>query len=559
MRLLTMLAFVLVAGRAIADPTPDALRAATTTLLAEWARLQHDGDAKGYLALYDARHFKGTKRTSSGDRKEYAYAAWAADRSKMIKNHPEVAVENVTIDTWRDAHKTLKPNLIHVRFTQRWRTPRYADHGPKIMQLVYSDDKGKPNDPITLKIVYEGLLQSRPGWDQPEATKVSLKTPATDAEARALWLFVGATGKDWEQKLASIPDAPQIRRALARSVLAEDLDCRHYVNEGQCGVDDWRWGPLPEKADFQDPCLRRLLGIWAVGELDASDLKARLPQLLHVFDYKRPQQEYDSQKRFDGDELCVAVVEAATAVPEVLVQVILVAVAAHCGEAEARAAVASLGEKARVRLAEADIEEAFTSLSVKTYPALFIGALGGGGSADFKIALMKIVASAGLSAPMLDKLKTTLKKLADEANPKISTAAAVTLEGLGDPSRLPHRPDTTVEADFERQLQRLFYDPDTARRAKQLRAFFPPGQGSVKIVDTTETEYDGNTAPDDRQAHREEVSRMPYDEADFALLRVFVDGSTDGESQTLTWKIIRKKLYLVGISSTTHHFSGCGC
>lgn len=125
-------------------PTPDSLRTATQQLLHDWA---------------EARHFKGQKRVTSGERKRYDFAAWANHRTRMLANKPEVAVEEVHIETWRDANSKLRPGLVRVHFLQRWRSPRYADHGPKIMQLFQSPD-GK------LHIIYEALLQSRPGWDR---------------------------------------------------------------------------------------------------------------------------------------------------------------------------------------------------------------------------------------------------------------------------------------------------------------------------------------------------------------------------------------------------------
>jgi hypothetical protein len=58
----------------------------------------------------------------------------------MLKSRPEVAIEDVRIETWLDPKSPLKPNVIHVQFLQRWRSPRYADHGPKIMQLYVAPD-----------------------------------------------------------------------------------------------------------------------------------------------------------------------------------------------------------------------------------------------------------------------------------------------------------------------------------------------------------------------------------------------------------------------------------
>src|SRR5260370_34007929 len=95
-------------------PSPESLRAATQQLLHDWAEAQHRGDAAAYLAFYDGRNFKGQKRVTSGERKQYDYAAWARDRTRMLANKPEVAVENVRVETWRDPGSKLRPGLVLV-------------------------------------------------------------------------------------------------------------------------------------------------------------------------------------------------------------------------------------------------------------------------------------------------------------------------------------------------------------------------------------------------------------------------------------------------------------
>ncbi len=139
------LAFVALLSLAAAppehSPSPAEIRAATQTLLTAWADAQHRGDVAAYLAFYDHAHFTGQKRVTSGERKKYDYAAWARDRSRMLANHPDVAVEQLRVQSWRDPHSKLRPGVVRAHFVQRWRSPRYADHGPKIMQLYF--DHGK--------------------------------------------------------------------------------------------------------------------------------------------------------------------------------------------------------------------------------------------------------------------------------------------------------------------------------------------------------------------------------------------------------------------------------
>ncbi len=532
-------------------PTVESLQKASRQLLADWAKAQHAGDSKSYLALYDGKHFKGTKRTISGDKKVYDFGAWSADRTRMLKSNPEVAVENLTIDSWID-HRKMKPGLVHVRFLQRWRSPRYADHGPKIMQLFYGSD-GK------LHIIYEALLQSRPGWDKTTTSSQSMPVPRTDEEAEAVWRKMALTGKNLDDKLDAIADEPKLRRALARAVLKTNLDCKKLENEGFCGEDDYRWAPLPENASYDDPCLRLRVARWTLNSsiLEPSDVRALESQLLNVFAFPQPRGRESGNG--EGDELCEAVLDATEHVPAVYAQAVSAAITNHCAEKQAVKAVATLPEKTRVILAGEGIEAAFADLPVKTHADLFLTAVEGGGSTEHRVTAMKKLAAAGLGAELQKRLKTTLATVADDLKQptEVAANAAFVLDKLGDPSHLPGRPAGGDAGVFEEQLRRLSFDPDKDRAKKRLRAFMPK-KGRLIHHDVTETEYDGNTAVEDRDERLESTDKVGYADFGFDDLEYFLRPA-DGHTTTLTWDMIGGSLYLVRYETLLRSFVGCPC
>lgn len=564
-------AAVLFCLAADSPPAPEALRASTKALLSSWAAAQHAGDASAYLGFYNQKSFKGQKRTTSGEKREYSYAAWAADRTRMLKSNPEVAVEELRIETWRDPGSKLKPNVIAVSFLQRWRSPRYADHGPKIMQLLVGPD-GK------LSIIYEALLQSRPGWDRPAGTVRELRLPKDDAEARALWVELKPTGKTFEEVLASIPEVPQLRRALARALLAGgNFECKAIEDEGHCGDEDWKWGPLPDGAGLDDGCLRRELAVWALdkGGLTAGELEALWPGLEKVFAFATPYKKETQHTRTsdDADALCSAVLTASAVSEKLHAQAIAAAVSNDCSATAARGEVSSLSLARRVELAEAGVEEAFAGLDAKAHRARFLSAikdsrseargLGGGapaskdsgGKAEFRIGLMERLAALGRNG----ELEAALRAIADEPkeDDRVAALAGVTLAALGDASRLPKRPAGDDVAAFERALRRLQHDPDVARRDERLRAFLPK-KGKLKIHLVELREYDGNTPPEERNERSEETTREDYDSVDLSTLADFFSPPSD-MTVSLVWKTLGGKLYLVAIEKETKRFIGCPC
>jgi hypothetical protein len=423
------------------------------------------------------------------------------------------------------------------------------------MQLYYGPD-GK------LRIIYEALLQSRPGWEPPKGVAKSMPVPRSDDEALALWDRLGVSGKNWEEAVGSIADVPQLRRMMARALLAKgELECKKIVDEGQCGEEDFEWGPLADDATLDDPCLRRRVAVWALenGGLTPADLRALWPRLEAVFGFDTPWKKGTEHTRFqsDGDQLCSAVLEAARAVEELSVEAISASVDGECASNRARKQVAKLSPKARLALAEKHtVEEAYEGLDPKAHSKLLVDAIGKSKlNPAFRVETMKRLAAAlGATAP----LKESLRAIADkDGDLEVSALAGVTLFGLGDESRLPRRPASGDQTAFERELGRLRHDPDNKRREERFRAFLPK-RGKFVVSTSIERQYDGNTPPDERQEDEESTDKVDVDQASYGLIDSYF---SPGPSETvaLQWKTIANRLYLTGVSITRREFHGCPC
>ncbi len=96
---------------------------------------------------------------------------------------------------------------------------------------------------------------------------------ATDADADALWKQIAPTGSDWEQKLDELPGDSPIPRALAISLLhGGNFTCLPTVPPLPCSHPQIDVDPPAQNTTLADPCLRRMLAVWAIAQLEPEDV-----------------------------------------------------------------------------------------------------------------------------------------------------------------------------------------------------------------------------------------------------------------------------------------------
>jgi hypothetical protein len=99
---------------------------------------------------------------------------------------------------------------------------------------------------------------------------------ANDADALAVWQRIAPTGADYSDKLDEIPDEDGVGEKLALALLRSgNFTCVQPAPPGDCvrtAID------VPEPAadaTLANPCLRRVLAMWAIGQLDGEHGSAR--------------------------------------------------------------------------------------------------------------------------------------------------------------------------------------------------------------------------------------------------------------------------------------------
>jgi hypothetical protein len=282
---------VLDAGVAIARAaaSPELVRAQVErdirAVIEKWVSAQNRGDFATYAALYEQTHFRGLKRTKGGKTVRSDWAAWRDDRAKMFdKGAMTVAVKDVAIRSWLDKTSGLRPGVAEARFVQRWRNPRYADHGTKVLQFLRGKD--------SMTILYEDMLTSTPGWQEVSAADGGavdggggfelgdgVAAPKNDDEAMALWKRLGITYATVDAATSAVADlagADIMAEALLRH---GDFVCKRYAYYGECSGSGAEWEKIPANAGWDDPCVQREAAVWAIGQVNAK----RLPALADVW------------------------------------------------------------------------------------------------------------------------------------------------------------------------------------------------------------------------------------------------------------------------------------
>ncbi len=275
-----------------------------------------------------------------------------------------------------------------------------------------------------------------------EWTKVAL---TDDAAALAVWRRIAPTGADWDDRLQEVP--AQAARPLALAVLHGGQFLCTPPATGDCARPAYDVDAPAETAGFDDPCLRRLLALWSLDQLEASDLPAIKDALLAIAQLPPPESQ---------------LVEAAIhAVPETDqdTRLALLARAWRAGQRDLVGGALGGFDEPHLVAAVRDhhIDPALEILSAEGDRALYLAAVNDDALATRSrtaaigdLVALAAAATAGNKLPA--DLTAALVTATRAKDCSVAAAAARALAQHGDPRFVPRRPRTASTAQLMRAV-----------------------------------------------------------------------------------------------------------
>jgi len=220
------------ATAAASPSTAQQVDAEARALVAEWLRSQNAGQLDLYQALYHPARFIGVKRTSSGGLSKYDTAAWLKDRGRMFAKPQSVAAEQIELRSWLSGGSPSLPiGVTEVRYLQRWKNDKYADHGTKVLRLLREEGRQR--------IVSEVLLDSTKGWDEASSQK--------DESARLTRELESTPWNQIQERLETLPPA------TLRSLAELGTDCLFALMAAQTLAAQGDPSFMPRRGTINEP------------------------------------------------------------------------------------------------------------------------------------------------------------------------------------------------------------------------------------------------------------------------------------------------------------------
>jgi hypothetical protein len=322
-----------------------------------------------------------------------------------------------------------------------------------------------------------------------------------DAAALAVWRRIAPTGADWDDKLQEVP--AQAARPLALAVLHGGQFLCTPPATGDCARPAYDVDTPAGTAGFDDPCLRRLLALWSLDQLEASDLPAIRDALLAIAELPPPESQ---------------LVEAATrAVPETDqdTRLALLARAWRAGQRELVGGALGGFDESHLVAAVRDhhIDPALEILSAEGDRALYLAAVNDSALAPRArtAAIGDLVALAAASAGD-DKLPADLAAALVTATGtkdcSVAAAAARALAQHGDRRFVPKRPRTASTPRLMRAVCVLAsYEALLGNDQPSLVPDYVPARGLERMTITYEplSEDDADGDGDPHTSHTAEL------------------------------------------------------
>lgn len=293
----------------------------------------------------------------------------------------------------------------------------------------------------------------------------------SDADALALWRRIAPTGADWEDKLAELPH--DVERPLAIALLrGGNFACAPPPRAGDCVAPAFDVPEPAHAAGFDDPCLRRLLALWALAQLEAADVAAVTDALRAIAAIAPPE-----------SELVAAALDAPDDDDQAL-RLELAAIAWRAGQRDVVAtAVGKLGEPALIEAVRRHhIDPALDVLSAAHHRPVYLQAVLDE-QLGTKARTQAITELLELSDRLPADLDQVLAKAAAAKDCTVAATAARILEASGDLRFVPKPPRARTPAAMMRALCVLAsYEQQQGADERSRLAAFVPRSGLERIT-----------------------------------------------------------------------------
>jgi hypothetical protein len=301
---------------------------------------------------------------------------------------------------------------------------------------------------------------------------------ATEADALALWPKILPTAEDWEDRLGEVPDAPARPLAIAflragnlACTVPAPADCRPPLFDL----------PAPKPtATLAEPCLRRLVALWALDQLETQDFPQVTATLRAIAALPPPE-----------SELIVAMLDALPEAEQDL-RVELLGIANRAGQRELVDTHLGTLDVAHLETAvrKHHIGGALEVLSAEAHRATYLAAIvdeAMPGPARAK-AILELASTLDQKLPQ--DLRSALVKAGASKDCAVAAAAARALEQRGDKRLIPRRPRTRSPLTMMRALCVLAsYEQLQGNDEPSLLPTFVPTKG-LERIDITYDPYD---------------------------------------------------------------------
>lgn len=371
-------------------------------------------------------------------------------------------------------------------------------------------EPSRPTEAPAPVVVESGHLTTDPDLNRTPPPKLlsidwSATQLSTDADALALWDRIAPTGADWSDKLDELPDDADIAEKLAVALLAAgNFTCVPAPAAGTCNrvqVD------VPEPrhdATLADPCLRRVLAIWAIGQLDGDALTAARDALRAIVAIPPPESEL--------------VAAALRALPEADHdgRLELYALAFRAGHRElVNGMINSLDEPHLIEAVQKHhIDGALDLLTAETHSAVFLAAITDERlHPQARIQSISELVDASSDGTLGKAARTAIVRATKSASCPVAAAAAQFLVRSGERKFGPARPRTTKPAAILRTLCVLAsYEAGLRADEPSYLLGYVPKQG-LELVTTKYDEYNEVDTDGDGDPHTERSAVLvPRDE-----------------------------------------------